>query len=110
MDIQQRVAEFLKRLEAAGPVATSSEAFGLVCRLLEEVENEFCPIPPVPTPGLRYTGRMYAPQEDHIRRRPNGTIVADARHHRVFCHPNGDIVIEYMPSKATVFYKKGKRS
>ena len=45
MDIPQRLAEFFHRLQAAPAAASAEEALALVCRLIEEVENEFCPLP-----------------------------------------------------------------
>lgn len=92
MDIQQRLAEFFRRLEAAPPVATADEAIALVCRLIEEVEDEFCP----------------APREDHLHRLPDGTITASTRRHRVVCLRDGAITVIHMTDKSVVFTKPGR--
>ncbi len=82
----------------------------LVCRLIEEVEDEFCPLPREEPPPILFTGRMYAPQADRMRRvLPHGTLVADTRHHRIFCQPTGEISIVRMSrfTAQTVFLKPG---
>lgn len=108
MDIQQRLAEFFNRLNAARPATTSDEALGLVCRLIEAVEDELCPLPRQNPPPLVSAGRMYAPQEDHVRRFADGLIIADTRHHRIYCRANGGISIVHLPTESTVLYKKGR--
>lgn len=78
---------FFQRLEAAPPTGSAEEALALVCRLIEEVEDEFCPLPrETPPPMLRFTGRMYAPQKDRIFPLEDGGLLAEARRHRIFCH------------------------
>lgn len=84
----------------------------LVCRLIEQVEDEFCPLAREEPAPILFTGRMYAPQKDRMRRiLPQGTIVADTRHHRVFCQPTGEISILRMSrfTTQTVFLKKGRK-
>lgn len=85
----------------------------LVCRLIEEVENELCPLAPEEPPPLVFSGRMYAPREDRMRRiLPQGTLVADTRQHRIFCQPNGEITITRLARFApqNVFNKQGRKS
>lgn len=108
MDIQERLAEFFNRLNAAPPATTSDEALGLVCRLIEAVENELCPLPRQNPPPLVFAGRMYAPQEDHVKRFADGLIIADTRHHRIYCRADGGISIIHVPSGSPVFDKEGK--
>jgi len=110
MDLHQRLAEFLKRLENAPPAGSAQEALALVCRLIEEVEDEFCPVPRQDPPPLVTTGRMYAPREDHVKRFASGLIIAEARHHRIYCRVDGGISIVRMRNKwaSRVFYKAGK--
>lgn len=110
MDLHQRLAEFFKRLEAAPPAANAQEALDLLCRLIEEVEDELCPVARQDPPPLTSTGRMYAPQADRVKRLPNGRIVADARHHRIYCQADGSISIAYVSNKveSPLFYKAGK--
>ena len=60
MNIQERLAIFFRRLEATPPATNAEDAMNLVCRLIEEVEDEFCPLPREnPPPGLRFTGRVH---------------------------------------------------
>ena len=110
MDLHQRLVEFFKRLENAPPAASAQEALDLVCRLIEEVEDELCPVPRQDPPPLVGTGRMYAPQTDHVKRFANGLIIADARHHRIYCRIDGGISIVPMRKKwqSEVFRKPGK--
>jgi hypothetical protein len=76
MDLHERLNSFLERLTAASACGAGQEALALVCRLIEEVEEEFCRITRVHPPPLTFTGRMYPPQSDHLRVRDDGTIVA----------------------------------
>ena len=112
MNIQERLQIFFQRLEAAPPAASADEAMALVCQLIEQVEDEFCPVPREEPPPLTFTGRMYAPRPDRMRRlKPTGQLVADTRHHRIYCQPNGEISIVRMSrfTVATAFHKKGKQ-
>src|SRR5438445_146656 len=108
MNMGERLVVFLQRLEAAAPAASADEAMALVCRLMEEVEEELCPIPREEPPPLRFTGRMYAPRQDRMVRLPSGTLIAETRRHRIFCKPNGAILIAHMPEGATILSKSGK--
>jgi hypothetical protein len=110
MNIQERLAVFFQRLEAAPPASSAEEAMALVCHLIEEVEEEFCPLPREnPPPMLRFTGRMYAPQKDRIRRLEGGILMAAARRHRIFCEPNGAVVIRDVHDDAIVLKKDGSK-
>ena len=64
MNIQERLAIFYRRLEASPPAGSADEALNLVCRLIEEVEDELCPLPREEPPPKHFTGRMYAPKKD----------------------------------------------
>jgi hypothetical protein len=108
MDLQQRLAEFFRRLKAAPPAATADEAVALVCRLIEEVEDEYCSVPRTEPPPLTFTGRMYAPREDHMHRQPDGSITASTRRHRIVCQRNGAITVIHMTDKSVVFTKPGR--
>ena len=110
MNIQERLAVFFQRLEASPLASNAEEAMALVCRLIEEVEDEFCPLPREnPPPMLRFTGRMYAPQHDRIFALEGGGLVAEARRHRIFCFPDGEIQIEDADTETTVLIKNGKK-
>lgn len=109
MDIPQRLAEFFHRLQAAPAAASAEEALALVCRLIEEVENEFCPLPREQQPPARFTGRMYSPQRDRIRPLADGGLYADARHHRIHCLADGAITILRMPERTVALVKPGRK-
>ena len=109
MDITQRLELFFRRLAEAPPAASAEEALRLVCRLIEEVEAEFCPVPrenPAPTD---FTGRMYPPQADKIYPGLDGSIKADTRRHRIYCAPDGRIAIIQKKFDTLVLNKPGRR-
>lgn len=110
MDIHHRLAEFFKRLEAAPPASNAEEALALVCRIIEEVEDEFCSLPREnPPPTLRFTGRMYAPQKDRIFPLEGGGLVAETRGHLIFCEPNGGIRIDDADDGTIALMKNGRK-
>ena len=86
MDIQQRLDVFFRRLADAPPAANAEEALRPVCRLIEEVEEELCPVTREQPAPLTASGRMYAPKQDHTLLRDDGHIVAQTRHHEVQEH------------------------
>ena len=100
---------FFRRLEAAPPAASAGEAMALVCQLIEQVEDEFCPMPRENPPPLVFSGRMYAPQKDRMRRLPQGQLVANTRQHRIYCQPDGQILIEHVPDRKPVLVKLGRK-
>jgi hypothetical protein len=108
MDIQERLAEFFRRLEAAPPASTAEEALRLVCQLIEEVEDELCPLPREEPPPTEFTGRMYAPQEDMVKPRLDGSLVATTRRHVIYCGSDGAIRIAHRFRRSTVLVKPGK--
>lgn len=93
MEIHQRLQIFYERLAAAPPCSTAQEALALVCRLIEEVEDEFCPMPRHDPPPIARTGRMYKPQADSVRRLTGGVIQARTSGHVIFCRRDGSIAI-----------------
>ena len=108
MNIQERLEIFYRRLAAAPPTTSAEEAMNLVCRTIEQVEDEFCSMPrEEPPPRLRFTGRMYAPQPDRIYRLEHGGLMAEARGHRIFCLADGGIRIEDADEEMVVFVKDG---
>ena len=109
MDITQRLELFFRRLAEAPPAASAEEALALVCRLMEEVEEEFCPVPKQTPAPTDFTGRMYPPQEDRIRLMEDGILRANTRHHRIFCRSDGGIDIWHLPTKRHILSKTGKR-
>ena len=109
MDIQQRLEVFFRRLADAPPATNADEALRLVCRLIEEVEGELCPVPRRTPPPKEFTGRMYAPQADRIRRLPQGIIIADTRRHRIYCQLDGAISVERIDGRRMELIKPGAR-
>lgn len=107
MEIHERLEVFYARLRAAPACATAEEALALVCRLTEEVEDEFCPIQRREPPPLEPTGRLYAPRADSIRTMPDGTIRANARRHTIICRVDGSIVIVNKREPGIAFTKPG---
>jgi len=109
MDLHERLGIFFERLTAAPPASSAEEALALVCRLIEEVEEEFCPVPRVnPPPRLR-TGRMYPPQSDLIFYEPGGITRAETRRHIMFFEPDGSIRIVPCSPGEVEFSKAGRR-
>jgi len=74
MNTRQRLAIFYERFQAAPSVRSAERAFALICRTLEEVEREFCPVPSADSPPRSFDGRMYVPQPDNIKVRDDGSI------------------------------------
>ena len=107
MEIHQRLAEFFRRLEAAPPVSSADEALALVCRLIEEVEDDLCALPRRNPPPRSFTGRMYAPQPDHVKPAPSG-LKATTRRHMIYCEGDGGITIIHRRSRSVVLAKRGK--
>ena len=87
---------------------SAEEAMNLVCRTIEQIEDEYCSVPrEVPPPRLRFTGRMYAPQPDRIFRLEHGGLMAETRGHRIFCLADGGIRIEDADDEMAAFVKDG---
>ena len=107
MEQHERLKIFFERLRAA-PACTSAEvALALVCRLIEEVEDEHCPIPRQNPPPRTATGRMYAPQRDLIFPQNDGSIRAETRRHVMMFFPDGSIRISTESSASFEFFKSG---
>lgn len=107
MEIQERLEVFYTRLRAAPACATAQEALALLCRLIEEVEDEFCSVPRQHPPPLSITGRMYAPHSDHVFPSPDGAIRAETRRHTMHLSPEGAIRIARFDSNDLEFSKPG---
>lgn len=109
MDLPQRLDVFLRRLADATPAANADEALRLVCRPIEEVEDELCPVPRRTPAPEEFTGRMYAPQTDRVERLADGAIKAMTRRHRIYCGTDGRINVFHKISRTPVLNKAGKR-
>jgi hypothetical protein len=110
MTIQERLAILYSRLESAPAAKTPDEAFALICRTLEEVEEEFSPEPKKDPPPKFFAGRMYLPQQDNINTGTDNSVWVKTRHHRINIQLDGSFVIfREMPKKTllTEFRKSG---
>src|SRR5579862_3928305 len=94
MELYQRLEIFFARLQAAPPARDAEDALALICRLIEDVENDYCDIPRVDPPPKEPTGRMYPPQSDSIHRSGRGIIRIRTAGHVIVCAPDGAIRIE----------------
>src|SRR5260221_9908412 len=100
MNIQERLAIFYERLAAAPPAKNAEGALELICRMLEEVEDEFCPVPKKDPAPQSFDGRMYLPQADNIRTGLKNWLWVRTRHHRIAIKPDGSFdVFRGMPHK-----------
>ena len=66
MDLQERLKVFLERMQAAPACGNAQDALALVCRVMEEVEDDHSPIAREVPPLLGFTGRMYALFLEHL--------------------------------------------
>ena len=107
MEIHKRLEVFFARLRVAPACATAEEALALICRLIEEVEDEFCPVPRRQPPPFSFTGRMYAPHPDHVFDSAEGTIRAETRRHTMLLSSEGAIRITRTGSIELEFSKPG---
>jgi hypothetical protein len=110
MNIQERLALFYLRLEAAPPAASAEQALALIARTLEGVENEFCAVPRSTPAPLQFEGRMYLPQSDNINVQDDGSTWVKTRRHRILISPDGSFIIyRQMPHKSLLkeFQKSG---
>ena len=83
LTVRERLDLFFERLEKAPPCTSAGEALLLVCRKLEEVEDEFSGIPRNPNPGLKSDGRMYAPRADYMKPESDGGQIAQNKGYEV---------------------------
>ena len=113
MDIRERLAIFYQRLGRAPLAGHAAEAFDLICRVLDEVECEFCDIPKTNPPPRHFTGRMYPPQPDNISVRGDGSWLIKVRRHRIVIESNGAFRIYRLigpKDQLEEFSKPGARS
>jgi hypothetical protein len=100
MNIHDRLKVFYDRLAMAPPAGNASEAFALICRTLEQVEREFCPVPGKSPPPKTFDGRMYIPQADNLHTVDNAAIWVKTRKHRIAIRPDGSFAIfKQMPHR-----------
>jgi hypothetical protein len=91
------------------PAASSfEEAYGLLFRILNEVEDELSPIP-YNVNMMDRDGRLYPPLWDNTRRDPSRPRVwrLRSRGHVTMIGDNGSIAIEDIASGSIVYEKAG---
>lgn len=96
----KRLQKFLERLQAAPAAKSADEAFGLLARTLNEVEDEFSKVPNRPE-LWKTDGRMYPPQEDARLKSPERPSLRKYRSksHLDFIGANGSIRIETLDAE-----------
>src|SRR5947209_8353354 len=94
---------FLERLEAAFPANSAEEAFNLLAKTLNGVEDEFTDTPNRPE-RWRTDGRLYPPQEDSRVRYPERGSFRKYRTkgNYIFIGLNGSIRIETLEGDVLV--------
>ena len=89
----ERLKIFNQRLIDAPAAKNADEAFELLGRTMDDVEDAFSGIAKVDNPGLKYQGRMYPPRPDFTTRLPNGGLEAITKGNIIRIDPNGAIRI-----------------
>jgi hypothetical protein len=104
----ERLAEFIRRLREAPPVATFDEAYKLICDTINAVEDEMTTIPFDPS-KWQTDGRMYPPQFDNVRNVSGRSDVVRfrTRFHNIFIATNGAIQILDVNEEVLLFSKNG---
>lgn len=97
---RERLKEFYKRLKAAPPASTWTEAYDLIVRAMNSVENDMTSIPYDPT-KWQSDGRLYPPMLDNMRPVENHPKVRRFRSvaHNTFLGDNGAIQIQTLDKK-----------
>ena len=72
----ERLKIFGQRLKDGPAASNADEAFEILTRTLDDVEDAYSGVAKVANPGLKYQGRMYAPRADNITRLEDGSIHA----------------------------------
>src|SRR3954469_24400573 len=91
----QRLVEFVRRLRWAAPASNAEDAFGLIARTLNAVEDEFSGTP-FDSDAWETDSRLYPPQIDSRRSVPSRADVTRyrSRSHNTFIAENGAIEIQ----------------
>jgi hypothetical protein len=89
----ERLKIFNQRLIDAPAAKNADEAFQLLGKTMDDVEDAFSGIAKVDNPGLKYQGRMYPPRPDFTTRLPGGGLEAITKGNIIRIDPNGTIRI-----------------
>jgi hypothetical protein len=105
---EDRVEEFLRRLAQATAAASFEEAYELLCRTLNAVEDQLTTIPFDPQ-SWQTDGRLYPPEMDNARAVEGHENVKRfrCRGHNTFIAVNGAIEIRAVRGDAVLFKKDG---
>jgi hypothetical protein len=93
--MRERLHEFYRRLREQLPSKTADEALAQIGETMDAVENEMSGIAKHsigPEPNL-FDGRMYPPHPKFIKRKTDGSIIANLASHRIEIGANGSIKI-----------------
>ena len=103
-----RFKEFLRRLENARPARTFEEAYRLLGKVLNGVEDELTQIPYDPA-NWQVDGRLYPPFADRVRTVEGREDVKRfrSRGHNTFISANGAIEIQRAGGREVVLSKEG---
>ena len=105
---EERIAEFLRRMNRASAAGTFDDAYRLLCETLDAVENEMTTI--ARDPGNWQTdGGMYPPLVDSMRDVSGHRGVKRFRSlgHNTFISENGAVEIQEVRGTVVVFQKDG---
>ena len=102
----ERLAEFFSRLAAAPACSSFDDAYALICRTMDAVEDEMTSIPNNPATWMT-DGRMYPPQMDSLRKTGQPDVKRFVnRGHNTLIGDNGAITIQLQTGKVD-FAKAG---
>lgn len=103
---QERIAELIRRLEAADRCSSAEEARALLADTLNAVEDDLSGVAFNPDYPLD-DGRMYPPKEDYRREVPGRPDVARYRSvkHSIYFSQDGAIRIEEAKGKTCLLNK-----
>ena len=91
---RERLRLFYERLAQQRPAASADEALEQISTTMNAVEDAHSGVRAVPDPGTEWTGRMYPPREDNIRRLTDGGMRIRTAGNRIRLGGDGSIRIE----------------
>ena len=109
MTKRDRLILIYERLSGAEHASSGEEAFDLLSRIVDSIEDEFTEIPNVPE-NYQSDGRIYPPQRDNRRVATGHANVIRYRTvaHNVFVGSNGALEIQVAKSGTAEFEKPGR--
>jgi len=102
----ERLEEFFRRLGSAPACSSFDEAYALICRTMDAVEDELTDTPNNPANWM-IDGRMYPPQMDSRRTSHQPNVVRFVnKGHNTLINDKGAIVVQ-LQSGRMIFSKAG---